>query len=290
MSRESVAVVASLAAAAAFGLASALQHAESRRVDKRPALDLGLLASLSHRPLWLLGVVADALAVTLQAVGLRYGPVALVQPLLVAGLPVAVILSSRLDRRRLRRREVLGVLLSSAGLALLGPTTATGRLGQPSGRLPGFLAALVLGLVVAALLQLARDVPRLAAVATGTAAGIVVGSGSVLLAVSAGRVDDLGALLTSVAPYATVAVGLLGLLLSQAAFQTGALGTQLAALSVTEPIVAVALAVTLLSERLPAAPASRTLAIIGALAASSGVVALTSADRLSRSESAHGLR
>lgn len=292
MSRESVpvAVGASLAAAAAFGLASALQHAESMRVDKRAALDLGLLTSLLRRPLWLLGIAADVLAVTLQAVGLRYGPVALVQPLLVAGLPVAVTLSCRLDHRRLRRSEVIGVLLSSVGLALLAPTTATGGLGRPPGRLPVLVATLVLGLGVAALLLLARGAHRLAAVATGTAAGIVVGAGSVLLTVSVGRVDDLAALFTSVAPYATAAVGLLGLLLNQAAFQTGALGTPLAALSVTEPIVAVALAVALLHERLPTVPASRVLALVGAAAAVSGVVALTRGDRLGSAPGAVGVQ
>ncbi|MEP6462284.1 MAG: DMT family transporter [Frankiaceae bacterium] len=288
MSRESVplAVAASLAAAGAFGVASALQHAESLRVDRRAALDPGLLTSLLRRPLWLFGVAADMLAVTLQAVGLRYGPVALVQPLLVAGLPVAVTLSCRLDRRRLRRSEALGVLLSSAGLALLAPTTATSGLGRPPDRLAGLVAALVLGLTVGLLLLLARHDPSQAAVATGCAAGIVVGAGSVLLAVSAGRIGNPAALFTSVAPYATVAVGLLGLLLSQAAFQTGALGTPLAALSVTEPVMAVALAVVLLHERLPTTPLTRALALVGATAAVGGVVALTRGDRSSSTSAA----
>ena len=264
-----------LAAAASFGLASALQHLEAGRVDKRGALDPGLLTALARRPIWLLGIVADVLAVVLQAVALHFGAVALVQPLLVAGLPVAVLLSARYAGRALLGKERLGLLLCTGGLLLLAPATATTSLGIAPSRATATIAGVLLGAAAGALLLLAHRVPRLAPPATGTAAGAVIGAGSVLLAVSAGRTGDLPALLGSVAPYAALVVGLLGLLLSQAAFQTGALGAPLAALSVVEPVVAVLLAVTVLHERLPSGAADRAAAIVGALLAVAGVVALT---------------
>ncbi|MDQ1636506.1 MAG: hypothetical protein QOJ32_3315, partial [Frankiaceae bacterium] len=108
------------------------------------------------------------------------------------------------------------------------------------------------------LLGLARIRSRLAGVATGAAAGVVTGAGSVLLAVCAGRLDRPGDLLLSIAPYATVVVGLLGLLLSQVAFQTGDIGAPLASLSVLEPATAVVLAVTVLHERLPSRQLTRS--------------------------------
>ena len=264
-----------LAAAASFGLASALQHLEAGRVDKRGALDPGLLTALARRPIWLLGIVADVLAVVLQAVALHFGAVALVQPLLVAGLPVAVLLSARYAGRALLGKERLGLLLCTGGLLLLAPATATTSLGIAPSRATATIAGVLLGAAAGALLLLAHRVPRLAPPATGTAAGAVIGAGSVLLAVSAGRTGDIPALLGSVAPYAALVVGLLGLLLSQAAFQTGALGAPLAALSVVEPVVAVLLAVTVLHERLPSGAADRAAAIVGALLAVAGVVALT---------------
>ena len=264
-----------LAAAASFGLASALQHLEAGRVDKRGALDPGLLTALARRPIWLLGIVADVAAVALQAVALHFGAVALVQPLLVAGLPVAVLLSARYARRALLGKERLGLLLCTGGLLLLAPATATTSLGIAPSRATATVAGVLLGAAAGALLLLAHRVPRLAPPATGTAAGAVIGAGSVLLAVSAGRSGDLPALLSSVAPYAALVVGLLGLLLSQAAFQTGALGAPLAALSVVEPVVAVLLAVTVLHERLPSGAADRAAAVVGALLAVAGVVALT---------------
>ena len=264
-----------LASAASFGLASALQHLEAGRVARRGALDPGLLGALVRRPLWLLGIVADVAAVALQAVALRFGAVALVQPVLIAGLPVAVVLSAGLAGRRLLGKERLGLLLCTGGLLLLAPATATTSLGVAPSRTAASAAGLVLAVAAGSLLLLAIRRPRLAAPATGTAAGAVIGAGSVLLAVCAGRSGDLAALFSSVAPYAAAGVGLLGLLLSQAAFQTGALGAPLAALSVVEPVVAVVLAVTVLHERLPSGSAHRVAALVGALLAVAGVVALT---------------
>jgi hypothetical protein len=133
---------------------------------------------------------------------------------------------------------------------------------------------------VGLLLLLARLRPRTAGLATGSAAGIAVGGGSVLLAVCATRFGDLGALLTSAAPYATVAVGLLGLLLSSAAFQTGSLGAPLAALSVVEPVVAVVLAAAVLHERLPTAPGPVAAALAGGALAVAGVLVLARAQEV----------
>jgi drug/metabolite transporter (DMT)-like permease len=151
--------------------------------------------------------------------------------------------------------EVFGIVLCAAWLAV---GAATG--------------------LTAALLGLARIRSRLAGVATGAAAGVVTGAGSVLLAVCAGRLDRPGDLLLSIAPYATVVVGLLGLLLSQVAFQTGDIGAPLASLSVLEPATAVVLAVTVLHERLPSRQLTEVaLAGLGAALAVLGVVLLARA-------------
>ncbi|MDQ1631416.1 MAG: hypothetical protein QOC80_1388 [Frankiaceae bacterium] len=99
-----------------------------------------------------------------------------------------------------------------------------------------------------------------------------------MLAVCAGRLDRPGDLLLSIAPYATVVVGLLGLLLSQVAFQTGDIGAPLASLSVLEPATAVVLAVTVLHERLPSRQLTEVaLAGLGAALAVLGAVLLARA-------------
>lgn len=265
------AVAAALGSAALFALASALQHREAGAVETsaRP----GLLVTLAQRPLWLLGGAADVAAVALQALALGLGSVALVQTLLVAGLPLAVVLSAALAHRRLHRREVVGLALCTVGLALLGPSLSSTPSGHQPDRGAALLAGAVVAVVVGGLLAL-RDRGRFGAAASGAAAGAVVGAGAVLLAVAAGRFGHWSALLGSWALYGAVAVGLLGLLLSQVAFQTGDLGAPLAALSVVEPVVAVALAVTVLHESLPTSPLSATAAGGGAVLAVAGVLAL----------------
>lgn len=269
MGRTAAAIAVALVAAVLFGLASALQHEQAQAVARSGSP--GLLVALARRPRWLAGTACDTLAIALQALALGLGTVALVQPLLVAGLPVAVALSALLEHRRLLRREVVGVLLSTGGLALIGPATATTSAGDAPSRAVGLVAAVLVAAVTAALLLTARRTPRWSAGAAGVAAGLATGSGSVLLSVAASRIGDIRLLALSVAPYAAVVVGLLGLLLAQSAFQTGALGAPLAALSVTEPVVAVLLAVAVLHERLPTTAAARGALAVGTALAVVGV-------------------
>jgi drug/metabolite transporter (DMT)-like permease len=195
---------------------------------------------------------------------------------------MAVLLSCMFARRRPRGPELLGIVACSAGLAAMAPAAATVGLSVEPDRAASVVAAALLTVLTLALLGTARARPRLAGLATGSAAGVATGAGSVLLAVCAARFDDLGHLLLSLAPYAAVLVGLLGLLLSQAAFQTGQLGLPLAALSVLEPAIAVLLAVTVLHERLPTdRPGTLALSGCGALLAVAGVLILA------REQSAH---
>ena len=276
MSTTAGAVAASLGAAGLFGLAAALQHQEARSVET--STSPSLLVTLARRPVWLVGIVADLAAVGLQGLALGLGSVALVQTLLVAGLPLAAVLSALLARRRPHRHEVVGMLLCSAGLALLGPAMSSTPLGHAPSRPDAVLAAVVVAVVVGPLVAL-RGRPRFGPLFAGAAAGVVIGAGSVLLAVAAGRVGDWPALFGSWALYAAVAVGVLGLLLAQVAFQTGDLGAPLAALSVVEPVVAVLLAVAVLKETLPSTAGSRAAAAAGAVLAVAGVLTLCREDR-----------
>lgn len=262
------AVAAALGGAALFGLATALQHQEARAVET--SASPGLLVTLARRPIWMVGMAVDIAAVSLQGLALRLGSVALVQTLLVAGLPLATALSAGLARRRLRRHEVLGLVLCSVGLALLGPALATKPLGHAPDRSDALIACAVALIAVLPLLAL-RKVPRIGGACAGAAAGIVIGAGAVLIAVTVSRIGDWSSLFGSWAVYGAALVGLLGLLLAQVAFQTGDLGAPLAALSLTEPVVAVVLAVTVIDE---AAPSWSATAVIGALAAVAGVVTL----------------
>lgn len=272
-----MAVGAGLAAAVVFGFASAVQHDQVVQVDGAGALDPGLLAALVRRPIWLLGIGGDALAIGLQAVGLRFGPVLLIQLLVLGGLPIGVLLSAAGARRRLRWPEGVGLALCTGGVALAVPASATVNLGHPAAARAWVAAAVGIGVAVVALLWLAHRAPPVAPLATGIAAGITGGTGSVLLAICAAGVGRPLALLTTATPYVAALLGLWTLHLSQAAFQTPSLAAPLAGLSVTEPVVACLLAVTVLQEHLPAGSLAKAVGALGFSLAIAGVVLLSRA-------------
>lgn len=264
-------MLASLGAASLFAVGAAVQHQEANAVEAGPSASL--LLRLAGRPLWLLGIACDGGAIALQAVAFGHGSVPLVQSLLVAGLPLAALLSALLQHRRMHRPEVVGTLLCAPGIALLVPALSS----SPSGTDPSRTAAVVAGAVVAAvaLPLLALRHRRYGGALAGAAAGTVTGAGSVLLAVIAGRFPHWHLLLTSWATWVGAAVGVLGLLLAQLAFQTGELGAPLAALTITEPVVATALAVTVLHDALPHSTGSVLMALAGAALAVAGVLVLS---------------
>ncbi|MEV8596775.1 DMT family transporter [Streptomyces sp. NPDC052012] len=246
-----IAVLASLAAGVCFAVAGVLQQwAASARPDSE-ALTVRLLGHLVRDPLWLCGIGLAVVAYGFQSLALAFGPLSLVQPLIVAELVFAVPLSARLHRMRLGRREWWGTGAVAVGLAL---ALASAR---PHGGDPEAAGAVSWALVVGAVtagacgaLVIARrlDGPWKAS-ATALAAGAVMGTQSVLLAATVdklrhGLVAALGAWQT----YALVVASVCGLLLIQTAFQQGPLAASMTVLDATEPVVAVTVGTVLFGE------------------------------------------
>jgi hypothetical protein len=250
-------VVAALGSAACFGLASAGQFAAVREAPDRSNLDARLLLDLARQRLWWLSAVGEVLAVLLQYQALRGTSVAVVQALLVLGLPVAVVVSTGL---RLPGRSLLGLALTTAGVgvfAALQPVEATRHVATAS-----LVAPCVVAVVVAALAL------RTPPVLTGLAAGVATGCGGVLLAATAA--EPLDRVLLRPPLYAAAAVGLLALQVAQSALRAPQVGPPLAALTLGEPATAVALSALALHQR-PALPAA---AVAAAVLAALGVVLL----------------
>ena len=266
------AVLAALGAASLFAVGAAVQHQEANAVEE--GSHASLLLRLARRPLWLLGIVADGGAIALQAVAFGFGSVPLVQSLLVAGLPLAALLSALLQHRPMHRHEVLGTLLCAPGIALLAPALSAEASGVDPARSDALVAGVVVAAVVLPLLAL-RGRGRFGGLYAGTAAGVVTGAGSVLLAVIAARFPHWSHLLGSWATYVGLAVGVLGLLLAQIAFQTGDIGAPLASLTITEPVVATVLAVAVLHDHLPRSTGSVAAAVVGGLLSVAGVLVLS---------------
>lgn len=251
-----VAVPFGVAAAVAYGAATAVQHSAAHtgtgEVDARG------LVRLARDPRWLLSVGGDGLGLLLQVVALSTGPVVLIQPLLVLAIPVSLPIGYLLGGPRPRASDLLACLAIIASLAVF--LLLLGRPGGARAATPrAIIATVVAALVVGALLCSAvrgRGAGLRAGVYGGVA-GAWFGMVGVLLNAAAHLAHraGLGALLTHVAGLATVlgavVLGVLGMVLTQLAFQVGTLAASFAANESAAPVVAVVLGALLLHERVP---------------------------------------
>lgn len=97
-------VLLALFAALSNALATVLQRRAALTVPQSAGFRFGLIRDLLRRPVWVAGILAVIAAGAGQAFALATGPLALVQPLFVLELPLALLIASLLGRRRRRGR------------------------------------------------------------------------------------------------------------------------------------------------------------------------------------------
>jgi drug/metabolite transporter (DMT)-like permease len=224
-------LVAALAAAFAFGIASVLQQAGARRPLVRPRIGLGLVADLCRQPLFLLGIALDVGGFVLTFVALRRLPLFAVGAAVASAVAVTAV-AARWLGDRLIRAEWVSVAAVVVGLALVGASALPE--GPPAlGSLPrlfllGAVPALaLLGVAVSARLGGRHAAPVLGALAGLSFAGF--GVACRVLPASGALADPLA--------WAAVAYAALGLLLYGGALQRGAVTAVAAATSTVEALV-----------------------------------------------------
>ncbi|WP_326557706.1 DMT family transporter [Micromonospora sp. NBC_01796] len=247
-----LAILLALCAAACFALGAALQQRAARREPPHNTFDPRLFMRLLRRPTWLLGKLPDITGTVLQAVALRYGPLTLVQPLLISGMFLAIPLEAALDRRRPHPRDVIAVTSCVIGLGAF-LIVARPRPGVPEPSVMAWVGVgLASGLVVVICLALAhRATSALRGTLLGVATGIFYSGVAVLLKAFTGRVfADPFSALTDWHLYALILVGLGGVMLNQNAFQNGPLAAPLTAITLVDPVASVVIGVTAFHETL----------------------------------------
>ncbi|MDX6765016.1 hypothetical protein SIN09_37960, partial [Streptomyces sp. F8] len=90
-----------LFAAFSNALATVLQRRAALTVPQSEGFRPGLVLDLLRRPVWVAGILAVIAAGAGQAAALATGALALVQPLFVLELPLALLIASLLTRQRL---------------------------------------------------------------------------------------------------------------------------------------------------------------------------------------------
>ena len=270
-----IAVAAGLGAAIVFGMSSVAEQRSAKRVKTRRALSPQILLDLVRQPLWVIAIGGTVVGFALQVVALRFGPLALVEPLLVCDLIFAVLITSY--QRRLSDPVILGgVIATAAGVAgflVIGhPSTGQSTV--------SFLVVLPLaaGLAacVAGCLAVARRSKDLRPLALALACGICYGTAAFLVKLVVSDVSaGLPHLLTDWPIYALAVVGPVGFVLNQDAFQQGTLlAPVLAIITACDPIVSIALAYLWLNEKLSSSPAAIAGQVISLVVMITGIVVL----------------
>ncbi|GAA1023420.1 hypothetical protein Aple_089190 [Acrocarpospora pleiomorpha] len=119
-----IAVIFALLCAASNATASVLQRREARTMPLTMAFRPSLIWALLRRPAWLGGVAALIAGFLFQATALSFGGLALVQPLLVAELPLTMIGISLILNVTVDRQSWLATAALTGGLALFLLTAA----------------------------------------------------------------------------------------------------------------------------------------------------------------------
>src|SRR5215210_6067352 len=107
-------------AAACYEASYAMQALEARSVGSTHELRASLLVRLARRPRWLAAIALALLGWGLQIAALGLAPLTLVQPTLALGLLLLLYLSHRVLGEPVSRRDVLGVIAITVGVAAIG--------------------------------------------------------------------------------------------------------------------------------------------------------------------------
>ncbi|MFH8731120.1 hypothetical protein [Streptomyces sp. NPDC017964] len=270
MNATLLSVALSLVSAVAYAAAAVAQE---RLASRTAGTDSGVLGLLGTGAWWG-SVLLNASAALLHVGALKYGPLTLVQPLGALTLVAAVPLGARLAGRRVLSIEWRGTALTLAGLGAL-LLTASGPAPDDTLSLGEALAVAGATAALIGLLSRRGAKPGLRhATASGLASGIASALAQTVTVAVTDRTGPLLSVKVIVVALLIAAFAAGGLLLSQIAYR-GGLGAPLAMVTLSNPVAAAIIGVTLLGERLQGGITGILLAAAGATLAARGVLLLT---------------
>jgi drug/metabolite transporter (DMT)-like permease len=258
------AVLLAVAAALCTATASVCQRAGARNTGPTAGFDARLIVRLARQPVWLLGIAAMIGGFVFQLTALRFGELALVQPILAVELLFVFGYLAVAGSRRPRLRDWLAAAAMSAGIGVFL------RLAAPSGgRLHAagsswMLAGLVIGGVVLTAVAVAfglrgrpgASASRRAAV-LGSATGISWGfMAAVIKELSSHLGEGIGAIVTAWSLYLLLAAGAATMLLASHALAAGPLAASQPGFTIVDPLTASLLGVFLFGEHIQTGPAA----------------------------------
>ncbi len=252
MGATDIAAVLAVAAALMIGIGDVLQQRSAQQVTDKPVGTIALFRRLLHDRRWWAGSLVAGAGFGLQAAALGLGSVVLVQALLVTSLLFALVISAKVNHRRITGWQAIWAVLLAAAVTVV-VTVGDPQAGSPRGSFKTWaVVVLVIGPPLILCVVGARmSSGSVSALLLGLVSGSLWGLFSVL---TKGVVDQLDhgilALLRIPELYVWVVLAIAATAWEQSAFRAGPLTASLPAVTVSEPIVGSVLGIAVLGETL----------------------------------------
>jgi hypothetical protein len=259
------AIVLAVAASFCTATASVAQRQGARSIQTTGGFDARLIFRLARSPVWLLGIASMIGGFIFQLTALRFGALALVQPILALELLLVFSYMAIAGRRqvKIKRRDWLAAAAMSAGIAgfLRLASPSGGQLHAPgsSWLLAGLVTLGAVALALAAAFGLSNrpgaSSSRRAALlgsATGIAWGFVA---AVIKELSSHLGGGIGAVFSTWSLYLLLAAGAATMLLASHALAAGPLAASQPGFTILDPLSAGLLGMFLFGEHIRTGPA-----------------------------------
>jgi drug/metabolite transporter (DMT)-like permease len=271
-----ISAVAAVMAGLFLAACGVLQQRAASKRSSSERMSLRLVRALVTDRTWLAGIASAGASYGFQAVALAFGPLVLVQPLVVSELLFAVPVSVRIRGLRLRPRDwgAVGAVVVGLAVGIVAADPQQGRPLQPISSWAPALAAVAVLVGVCLLVTRFVDGPPMAS-AFAVAGACTMGLQSALYAATIALIKkEQLALFATWEPYALIIASLIGAFLIQNAFQSGPLAASTPVIDAILPLVAIGLGVGLFGEHIRTTFLGLAGASVGLVLVLAGIVAL----------------
>jgi drug/metabolite transporter (DMT)-like permease len=285
-----IAYVFGILAGVSNSATNVMQRAANQAESPQLEFSFQLIKNLVRRPLWLAGIATMMASFVFQAIGLGFGTLAAIEPLLVLELPLTLVGARIFLGSVLGRREVIAIGVMTAGtiglIGFLGPT------GGHGGRIAWqiwLVAGIGTAIPVCVLYWLGRATtsPGRRAALLGTGAGISFGLAAAFIKGMTQQFSSggVGGVLTSWQLYTAGAAGVLAFWMNQNAINAGRLAAAQPGVTLADPYVSIIWGAVVFHEAMRAG-FWVVAAIISGVAMSVGAIILARSPGMSGSRAA----
>jgi drug/metabolite transporter (DMT)-like permease len=277
VAKSDIAALLAVAAALMIGIGDVIEQQSAQDVTGKAVGTFALFGRLLRDRRWWAGSLVAAAGFALQAAALGLGSVVLIQALSVTSLLFAMLINAKVNKRRITRWQLTWAVLLAVAVAVL-VTVGDPQAGHARAPLDDWA---VVAAVMGPALILCVIGARIRSGSTSAALlGLVSGSlWGVFSVLTKSVVDQLGfgiwALLRTPELYAWAVLALFATAWEQSAFRAGPLSASLPAVTVSEPVVASVLGVTVLHETLTTNHVGRLALGVSIAVMAAATVALT---------------